>query len=209
MFWYSCHQFFWFRGKRLLLFCISLLINKSWNYSSIILSSFWGICTWVFPSSATLYFHSTTFRRWILYFLFHYIYLITLVTSYFTDYILHQSQQSIKINNVSPIPYKSTVSTQYLYSSILTDVNIWRVVYVFSRNFSGLINFSPKSKMPIKELHNQNQDTLTAHSSGRTEHRSHRCRGRLQTEASVKYPRTPETGRPLKQSDHSRSVFTR
>ena len=37
-----------------------------WNlccYSSIVLSTFWGTCTWVFSSSATLCFHSTTFWR--------------------------------------------------------------------------------------------------------------------------------------------------
>ena len=39
----------------------------------------------------TLYFNSTTFWRRIV---LHYIYVITLVTSYFADFMLHQSHGS-------------------------------------------------------------------------------------------------------------------
>ncbi len=41
--------------------------------------------TWVFPFSATSYFYSTTFMSQTLYFLLHYIYLITEVTRHFAD----------------------------------------------------------------------------------------------------------------------------
>lgn len=54
--------------------------------------------TRVFPFSASLYLHSTTFWRLMLYILLHSIYLTTLVTSYIAGRMMQQSQSSAFLN---------------------------------------------------------------------------------------------------------------